>query len=267
MQASIFNYWWGKLIGVALGWIAGGPVGVVLGLFIGHGFDQWQFIQERGRVRPGDAGFNELAFQLMGCLARADGRVTDAEIESARRVMAQLGVAADDEDGLRRSFALGKEADFSLDAALRRARRQFGRRSDRARLLLEILVQLALADGHMRAAEQRMLEQVCRYLGFGRREFNQLIAIIGARHNRRHEHHRKTPGNRGDVRTAYAILGVSRDDDVDTIKQAYRRLISQHHPDKLASRGLSPEMLRLAEEKTVEIRSAYDRIREARGIR
>jgi len=61
------------------------------------------------------------------------------------------------------------------------------------------------------------------------------------------------------------VLGVTAQADDDEIKKAYRRLMNQHHPDKLVSKGLPEEMIRLATQKTQEIKAAYERIRQARG--
>ena len=62
---------------------------------------------------------------------------------------------------------------------------------------------------------------------------------------------------------AYKILGVSKNSSEAEIKKAYRRLMSQHHPDKLVSKGLPDEMIQLATEKTQEIRKAYDLIKKS----
>jgi len=79
-------------------------------------------------------------------------------------------------------------------------------------------------------------------------------------------------GSRGAPRTetlslndAYAILNVKPEATDKEVKRAYRRLISQHHPDKLVSKGLPQEMMKMAAKKTDEIKKAYERIKEARG--
>ncbi len=67
------------------------------------------------------------------------------------------------------------------------------------------------------------------------------------------------------LQAAYEVLGVSSDASDAEVKRAYRRLLSQHHPDKLVSKGLPEEMMKVASQKTHEIRQAYERIRDARG--
>lgn len=263
------NNWWGKLLGGGLGWVAGGVAGVLVGLVAGHAFDRRQSVVARFRQQGSEAGqFPDTVFQVMGHLAKADGRVSDAEIAAARQAIEQLGLDEAVKERVQGRFSEGKAQGFPIDAALRRARRICGRRTDQARIFLELLVQMALADGRVRAAEQRVLEKACHHLGFKRADLNQVIAIIAAQQSRSSDHWQaRRPRAFQDVTSAYSVLGVGRETSNDDIKKAYRRLMSQHHPDKLASRGLSPDMLKVAEEKTVEIRAAYDRIREARGMR
>jgi len=272
----VINNWWGKLLGSGLGWVAGiswgmggGLGGALLGLLIGHGFDRRQAGIARFRQQgSGVERFSETVFQVMGYLAKVDGRVSEAEIAAARQAIDQLGLDEIEKNQVKRSFNEGKQRDFPLDAALRRARQICGRRTDRARIFLELLAQIALADGHVRAAEQRILEKACYHLGYKRAELNQVIAIISAQQSRSSSHWQpKRPPPVNNVNTAYAVLGLTRQSSNEEVKKAYRRLMSQHHPDKLAARGLSTKMLKLSEEKTVEIRAAYDRIREARGMR
>ena len=66
---------------------------------------------------------------------------------------------------------------------------------------------------------------------------------------------------------AYAILGVPADAGDDEVKRAYRRMMSQHHPDKLVAKGLPEEMMKIATQKTQEIKAAYDRIKSERADR
>ena len=64
---------------------------------------------------------------------------------------------------------------------------------------------------------------------------------------------------------AYAALGVTPESSGSEIKRAYRKLISQNHPDKLAARGLPESMRAVAEERSREINSAYDLIKDSRS--
>ena len=65
---------------------------------------------------------------------------------------------------------------------------------------------------------------------------------------------------------AYKILGVGDSDDNTTVKRAYKKQMSLHHPDKLIAKGLPEQALELAKTKTQDIQAAYELIKEKRGL-
>jgi DnaJ like chaperone protein len=119
----------------------------------------------------------------------------------------------------------------------------------------------------MHAEERRLLLHICDLLGFSRHIFEHLDAIIragmGAGAQRGADH--RTP--RQLLQSAYEVLDVKESVSDAELKRAYRRLMSQHHPDKLVSKGLPEEMIELAKQKTQEIRKAYEEVKEHRGMR
>ncbi len=264
--------WWGKLVGGAFGFALGGPLGAVLGAALGHGFDRGLKGAAAPATAPGDrervqAAFFAATFAVMGRVAKADGRVSPDEIRLAEAVMTEMDLDPE----LRRAaiglFNEGKQPDFDLDAVLDQFRRECHRRHTLIQMFVEIQIQAAFADRTMDPAEQAVLLHVCRHLGVPEFVFRRLVERIRA------EQHFAGRGREGGTGTAgrtladaYALLGVTEQDDPETIKKAYRRLMSQHHPDKLVSKGLPEEMMRLAAQKTREIREAYEQIRAARGF-
>ena len=66
---------------------------------------------------------------------------------------------------------------------------------------------------------------------------------------------------------AYAVLGVTANDDEKAIKRAYRKRMSEHHPDKLASKGLPEQAMEIAKNKAQDIQAAYELIKERRGFK
>lgn len=64
----------------------------------------------------------------------------------------------------------------------------------------------------------------------------------------------------------YKLLGIVQRATDEEVKRAYRRLMSQNHPDKLAARGASDAAIRKANDRTQQIRKAYDRIAKARKM-
>ena len=254
--------WWGKLIGGTLGFLVGGPMGAMLGAYFGHGFDS----RARGAARalPGDqervqAAFFTATFSVMGHLAKSDGRVTRDEIELANALMNEMRLTTEQRALARTLFEQGKDPLFDFEGVVDQFRRECHRRTTLIRMFLEIQVQAAFADRQMDPAENDLLSRLAELLGFDQRILDQIISQAqGAAHARAH------PG-RPSLEEAYAVLGVQPETPTADIRKAYRRLLSQHHPDKLVSRGLPEEMVRLANEKTGEIRKAWETVREARA--
>ena len=290
---------WGKLLGGAFGFLVGGPIGAVLGAALGHTFDRGVQLQleHDGSVgagvgtseplSPGDAervrmSFFTATFAVLGHVAKSDGRVDESEIALAESVMTRMSLDAELRKVAISLFEQGKRKDFELEPLVVQFREECARRTSLYRVFLEIQMQGALADGYMAPQEERVLREIGLLLGFGEVAFRQLELLVrlgmglgerpgagaadgsdGARAGRR-DGARGAPA-RVTLADAYAVLGVAREDDRETVKRAYRRLMSQHHPDKLVSKGLPEEMIRVATDKTQKIREAWERIRESRG--
>jgi DnaJ like chaperone protein len=150
-----------------------------------------------------------------------------------------------------------------LDAALEQFRRECHRRTTLLQMFLEIQIQAALADDRLHADENRMLLRVAADLGFSADRVEQLIHMLSGAARQRSAGDGR-PGGPGELAAAYETLGVGTAADDAEVKRAYRRLMNQHHPDKLVAKGLPEEMVKLATEKTQQIRTAYERIKRAR---
>jgi len=256
--------WWGKLIGGTVGFLVGGPLGALLGASFGHNFDGGTATRGGYQSLPGDqertqAAFFTATFSIMGHLAKSDGKVTQQEIDLANALMREMDLGADQRKLAQTLFNQGKQPDFDFDAIVNQFKVECHRRTTLLRMFLEIQVQAAFADNRLDPAENRLLIGLCQRLGFQQAELDRIIDMV------RGSNHAHSQGGQPDIADAYQILGVKPDTPIDDIRKAYRRLLSQHHPDKLVSRGLPEEMIRLANEKTHEIQSAWQRIKEARG--
>ncbi|MCB1803340.1 MAG: co-chaperone DjlA [Gammaproteobacteria bacterium] len=268
--------WWGKLVGGAFGFMLGGPLGALLGIALGHNFDKGL------KALPHDDGFASgdrervqmafftATFAVMGRIAKADGRVSPEEIRMAEAVMAEMAL-----DDARRKAAInlfreGKSTGFDLDGVLDQFRRECHGRSTLIGMFIEIQLQAAYADGSLDPQEDQVLRHICNRLGVSELDYRRLERMVRAQQAASAGRGRGgRPGgstaSRPTLDDAYAVLGVTRDASDAEVKRAYRRLLSQHHPDKLVSKGLPEEMMKVAADKTHEIRQAYERIREARG--
>lgn len=266
--------WWGKVIGGTFGLMLGGPIGALLGAALGHNFDRGfqRFTREglgseqfgafaRGDVERIQSLFFTTTFSLMGHLAKADGRVSDDEIRAAEDVMQQMQLNAEQRKVAIRLFQAGKEAGFPVEEVLEQFRAECQRRRNLTRMLLEILVFTALADAQLHPGEQQLLSHVADRLGFSSAEYREVLERLKAS---RHFHQAR-PDSRSALRDAYKVLGMDETAADAEIKKAYRRLMNQHHPDKLVAKGLPQEMIDLATRKAQEIREAYETIKKHRS--
>ena len=261
--------WWGKIVGGAFGFMLGGPLGAVLGAALGHnldrGYEQLKLAGPASQERIQTAFFTA-TFTIMGRVAKADGRVSEDEIAFARAVMQSMRLDEAQREVAMRLFNEGKDPGFELDASLDQFRKECHRRSTLMRVFLEIQLQAAYADGVLSDGERELLVHVFERLGFSEDEFDHLEAVVrGASTFSGAGGGGKDPKQR--LREAYEVLGVSEEASDAEVKKAYRRLMAQHHPDKLVAKGLPQEMMDVAKEKTQEIRAAYDTIQEARSGR
>ncbi|MEX2353520.1 MAG: co-chaperone DjlA, partial [Gammaproteobacteria bacterium] len=200
-------------------------------------------------------------FSVMGHLCKADGLVSKDEIRVASEVMGQMDLNPAQREAAMALFNEGKKSGFPLDDVLIQLRKEIGHRLTLKRMFIEIQCLAACADDSVHSAEKKLLHHICDVLGFSRYELESLLVAIETRY---HHTHSQT-GKPGGLVDACKVLGIQPGATEAEVKKAYRRLISQHHPDKLVSKGLPEEMMKLAAQRTHEIRQAYETIREQKG--
>lgn len=253
--------WWGKVIGGSLGFMLGGPLGALMGVSLGHSMDTGFSRQSGVRYLPGDqertqAAFFAATFSVMGYVAKADGKVSHQEISLAEMVMNEMRLDDLQRKAARDLFNQGKQADFDIGPILDQFRIECHRRVTLMRVFLEIQVQAAFADGRLDTKENTMLKDIALRLGFRATDLDRIIDMIRGSHTGR-----GTPGHQATAESdPYDVLGVTPDTPLAEVRKAYRRLLSQHHPDKLVSKGLPDEMIKLANQKTHQIRMAWQDI-------
>jgi len=261
----------GKLLGGIFGYMLGGPIGALLGAALGHQFDKGlrhTVFQSHADVERIQASFFTTLFSVMGHLAKADGHVSKDEIDMARSVMQQMSLNEQQRKMAIELFNKGKQADFPLDAALQQFRQNTHGQSNLVRMFMEILLHAAYVDGAFHPQEERLLKHIAKMLGMTPYQLAQLEGMVQAQrafHQGRGGHYEAARPRADLLKEAYQLLGVTEGASDAEVKKAYRRQMNQHHPDKLVARGLPEEMVKIATEKTQEIKAAYDTITNARN--
>lgn len=270
--------WKGKVFGSIAGFAMGGPVGAILGAALGHQVDKqsphisftvnsYASSEEKQRVQT---AFFTATFSVMGHLAKADGVVSKAEIDLATRVMEQMRLSAEMRQKAIHLFQEGKKTDFPLTQTIATFQQQCGAHKHLLYMFMEIQLQAAFADGQIHSKEEILLLQICQQLNISHLQYQRIKSRLQAqqRFYQYYQHQQQSSNkpyrSQNSLKDAYDVLGVKASATDAEVKKAYRTLVSQHHPDKLAAKGLPEEMMTLAKEKTQQITKAYETIKEAR---
>jgi DnaJ like chaperone protein len=272
--------WKGKVFGALLGFLVTKTVyGALFGAIIGHMFDQSGGFGLASGTEPGAASgagslsiseeFFRTTFELMGHVAKADGRVSEAEIGAARALMQELRLGPREINMAIDCFRNGKSSAYDAEISVERLREACGLRYDLLRAFMELQLRAALAGNGMSAPSRAILTRVAERLGMSGLEFVHMEASLRARQRS----YGGSSGTRGapaggvTLAQCYAELEVEAGATDPEVTKAYRRQMSRHHPDKLVANGLPESMAQVAKEKTQRIQEAYESIRAARGMK
>ncbi|HEY5347693.1 MAG TPA: TerB family tellurite resistance protein [Rhizomicrobium sp.] len=230
---------WGKLSGAAAGLLVGGPIGALVGAVAGH------FLID-SQSDPGIV-FTIAIIALSAKMAKADGMVSEAEMYAFQRV---FQVPPAEEANVRRIFNLARQDVAGYEAYAGQIARLFAGNPAMLEDILDGLFEIAKADGVLHPAESAFLERVSEIFGFAPNEFRRIRASHFA----------------PDLADPYVILGVAYTARDEEIKQTYRRLVRENHPDSLIARGVPEEFIRLATDKLASINNAYEKIAAERAL-
>ena len=253
-----------KLIGAVIGFYLYGIAGAIIGFFLGSIVDRISAYGVGG-VNPLSSGqrqsvFLETVFILMGKLAKVDGHVSKDEVTYVEQFMQKLGMsAAHREQGIA-LFKRGAVPDFAYEPTLRQFLSVCGHTHDLKQMLLVYLIVMAVSDGRIDAAEERLLFDIARQLGYDQATFQHMLEMVLNQSHFAGGHANSASA----LDDAYKALGVSADSTDQEVKKAYRKLISQYHPDKLIGQGLPEDMIAVATEQAKEVQLAYDLIAKSR---
>ncbi|MCL1076669.1 co-chaperone DjlA [Parashewanella spongiae] len=256
---------WGKVFGVIIGFMFGRFFGALLGLWLGHAYDRRQgMVGLLKTAAQRQAQFFNSTFAVMGHVAKASGQVTETDIRIATMLMQQMRLQGDAKRDAQNAFREGKQADFDLEACLQSFRQIAGRRTELLKMFLEIQIQTALADGELHPKELQVLSSIAKQLGFSQQQLESMLERWKAEFKFQQS---ASGSNTTSEADAYQLLGLTGSSSDKDIKRAYRKLMNEHHPDKLVAKGLPNEMMELAKRKAQDIQAAYDKIKHTRGFK
>jgi len=249
--------WLGKVIGGTIGFAMGGPLGAVAGAVFGHAFDSSgkRYLQdERGRLSEGEEtqmAFFLGAFSMLAKLAQADGRVSKSEMSSIDHFMIHdLRLNPQSRDVAITIFNTALQSPGTFQEFSRQFYDRFRFQPQLLDLMIDIMLRVSLADGVMSESEETLIRSAVQIFNFSDSKYSAIRSRYVS-----------------DVDKYFAILSCGRNDPDNRIKQQYRKLVQEYHPDKFASKGLPEEFNQLAEDKFREIQQAYDAVKKERGIK
>jgi len=259
---------YGKIIAGLLGLLVGGPIGLAVGIFVGHSFDKGliktlQFGSPEN-IKRIKASFFDTTFLLLGAIAKADGRVSQQEIDHTEIIFSQMGLGTAQREQAKILFRKGADPEFNLETTVSAFIETCGPQKQLQQTLLLFLISLALADQSVDATEHAVLQRISKLMGFSEAQLEQLLQLVQAQ-GQFHSSGGSTQTTSAGLTGAYAALGVSSSVNDKDLKRAYRKLMSLNHPDKLIAKGVPEDMIKVATEKSQDIQGAYEMIRKYRA--
>ncbi len=249
--------WFGKLIGGTIGFALGGPLGAVAGAAFGHAYDSSKLEpihEDRIRLSTTENAqftFFVATFSMLAKLAKADGQVSKEEIESIEKFMLyDLNLDPHSRKVGIDIFYTAMKSGETFEAFAGQFYQAFQTQPRLLEMMIDILIRVSIADGHLSENEDRLITSAVHTFRFSDERYRR-IKTKYIQDNSRH----------------YATLECKPSDTFETIKKQYRKLVSEYHPDKIASKGLPDEFMKFAHEKFREIQEAYEVIKKERGIR
>jgi DnaJ like chaperone protein len=262
-----------KWLFAGLGWAIGGPIGGILGYYIGKAISPDRQIDaeysdnttHRGPYRNTGTqqDINVALMVLIAAVMKADGQVRRTELDYVKRFLLQNYGEERGKEMLKVLQHL-VEQDIAIDQVCHQIKvnTDYNTRYH----MLDFLFGIGGADGEFDQTELNMLALIAQYLGISQSDYTSI-----------YERHvgRQSSGNSGNSgrsnrsestsydKDPYRVLGIDSSATDDEVKKAYRKMAMKYHPDKVA--GMSEEIQRNAAEQMKEINRAYEIIKERRS--
>ena len=234
---------WGKIIGSATGFTFGGPLGALVGGIAGHAVDK---IHPKDKLSEEKAlkqiGFTIGVVVLSAKMAKADGNVTKEEIIAFRK---KVDVPINEIKNVGRLWDQAKRTTDGFEIYAQQIANLLGKKSPVLEELLNLLLFIAKADGIISPEEISYLKKVSIIFGFLENDFERIYS-----------------SNMGNHMNPFQVLGVSQDTPIKNIKNKWKILAINHHPDHLIAKGMPEDFIEKSTARLQEINNAWDIIQK-----
>ena len=249
--------WWGKLIGTGVG-MFGGPLGALVGAAVGHAYDKGE--GESPDEKKARILYLAYFFSCLAKVAKADGRVSESEIEVAESLMSRLALNEKMREFAINVFRKAKDGKVPIDDYLTQTGKLIAFDATVAHSFVGGLFEMA------RAEEGKMSEMQARILLRAEKCLRLPVGTVQSWVRGGYAPPSDDPDSGSlSLDEAYHTLGVGKTASDLEVKASYRKKCAAFHPDKIQSKGLPPEFTTFANDQLARINQAHDLILKARG--
>lgn len=252
--------WLGKMVGGTIGFAVGGPIGAIAGAAFGHTFvdkKEKAYLESRPGINQtlssteqAQLVFFTAAFSMLAKLCKADGQVTKKEISAIEAFMQRdLQLDEKSRSTAQNIFRQAVKSPEPFDAFARQFYSIFRTQPHIIELMMDVLFRVSAADGKVSDNEEALLNSAGNIFDYSPADFSRIKSRYIKETNK-----------------YYAVLKCDSNASNEEIKKQYRKLVSEYHPDKIESKGLPEEFIKLANDKFKEIQEAWDHIKRERGL-
>lgn len=211
-------------------------------------------------------------FSLLALMAKADGVVSREEVILVDNfIKNDLQLSSEKRDMAIKIFNAAKNSGYSFEGLAAQFNSLFTNERNILRTMFDLLLRLAYSDGVFHENEERLILKAKKIFNISDYEYESFRARYESRGEdgeRGRERSSSTGGGREteSMEQYYAALGCSPSDGADKIKEAYKKLAREYHPDVIIAKGLPEDFVKFATQRFQQIQAAYEKIRKARNF-
>lgn len=235
---------------------------IIASLFVGFRLYKFYVRRKRNKLVASKELFRQSELghfiALVAKVAKADGRVDELEAQLISMMFDDISKLFDEKDKakalMKEIFNDEKQRDDDTKEIAQSLNKLLGKSILKRRQFVGFLIQLAFVDNGISSDEEKVLRLITQELNISPEIYDAFVNNF--------ENKMKNKQQTMSPSEAYKILGVKEDDDMNTIKKAYRKLVREYHPDIISSQDKDESYIEEATAKTQEINQAYQVIKE-----